>query len=275
MDVKWVLEEICHEDTVEDLKASLKKQGIDFKSFVSLPFTDKIPDLYGKEECVVVHGSIQACQNLQRNTSWIPGPWLNAEALACKNYYAHFGQYLLNSKYAMLPFGELKRCKEFLVDTLGVDGCVFIRPSSGLKCFVGQPIFAEKWDYEVDNTLGFYDVSPDTLCVVAPPVHIEREWRFIVAEGKVVTGSLYLERKQRVRKLNESTEALDFAQKMVDTGFNPDPVWVVDVAEAPDGLHLLEVGAFSCCGLYKCDTDIIVEAVSKAAINEWKDIMEV
>jgi hypothetical protein len=36
-----------------------------------------------------------------------------------------------------------------------------------------------------------YGVDDSEIVIVAPPKNIEKEWRFIVCEGKVLTGSLY------------------------------------------------------------------------------------
>jgi hypothetical protein len=33
----------------------------------------------------------------------------------------------------------------------------------------------------------------------------------------------------------------------------------------------MEIGCFSCAGLYECDKDVIIEEVSRVAIKEWQE----
>ena len=37
--------------------------------------------------------------------------------------------------------------------------------------------------------------------------------------------------------------------------------YVLDLAETAEGWSIIEVGATSCCGLYKCDMDAFIEAL--------------
>ena len=54
--------------------------------------------------------------------------------------------------------------------------------------------------------------------------------------------------------------------------FTPHLIWVCDVCKTKAGyFHVLEIGSFSCCGLYECDTDIIVEKVSAKAWTEFQE----
>jgi len=40
------------------------------------------------------------------------------------------------------------------------------------------------------------------------------------------------------------------------------PEHITDIAKTNNGWKILEVGASSCCGLYSCDMDLFVEAMS-------------
>jgi len=65
-------------------------------------------------------------------------------------------------------------------------------------------------------------------------------------------------------------EALALAQEVAQH-YNPNTAWIIDICQTKAGEYkLMEVGCFSCCGLYKCNRDIIVAAVSKAAAQEWE-----
>lgn len=60
--------------------------------------------------------------------------------------------------------------------------------------------------------------------------------------------------------MNKAKEILGYC---LAKGFNPAPSWVLDLAKVEDGWKLIEVGPSSCCGLYKCDTDLFIEALDK------------
>jgi len=62
--------------------------------------------------------------------------------------------------------------------------------------------------------------------------------------------------------------------EQVASCYQPDPIWVCDICETYTGiLYLLEIGCFSCAGLYACDTDLIVEAVNESAWKEYEELI--
>ncbi len=120
-------------------------------------------------------------------------------------------------------------------------------------------------DYEF---MGFNGFPQETLVVVSSPKQIVAEWRYVIADGQVVAGSQYMESGQRVSRPAEDPAALDFARSVLRTGYQPDPVWVLDVCQTGDrDYHLLEIGGFSFAGLYACDKDAVVQTVSSVALR--------
>lgn len=180
----------------------------------------------------------------------------------------------------MLPRGEIPRFLPFLRQTFGENGDLFIRPSSGHKSFTGKVFVEEYWDSDWEWVEEFTD--PESLIVISSPKLIDREWRFIVADGKVITGSLYKKRighifTSKYREINDANDfkdalALEKAKKIVAEGYCPDPMFVIDICEHNGQMFLLEIGSFSCAGLYNCNIQKIVDAAATLAIKEWEDI---
>ena len=57
--------------------------------------------------------------------------------------------------------------------------------------------------------------------------------------------------------------------------YNPDRCWTIDVAKTEFGTYkVLEIGCFSCAGLYGNNLEKVVKAVSLAALDEWKELNE-
>ena len=117
------------------------------------------------------------------------------------------------------------------------------------------------------NTLKLYDAFPETLCVVARPQNIKKEWRLVIAEENdkqsVIAHSQYRHNEQLTILQETPQEVLTFAQSLLNCGYEPDPMWTMDIAETSEGLSLLEVGSLSAAGWYDCDLEAIVDNVQR------------
>jgi hypothetical protein len=264
--VKWLLEPEVFEGEEEPLLATLTKLGVEYEAIkFGKPYEDYLKS-FKDTDCVVFHGSLQSGGLYQREAKWIPGVYCNLPKFECVYYYPRLGKNLLNADYIMLPFGELNRRKEWLLETFGDN--FFIRPSSGFKTFTGKVVTGETWDKDI-RLLGFCNIEPEAIVVVAPSAEIVTEWRLVVVDNKVIAASQY---KQKDRQ-EPSEEVWNYGQKVLDeSDYQPDPAWILDVCQIKNGeLKVVEVGSFSCCGLYDCDPEPIVQEVSRVAWREWQE----
>lgn len=275
MKPKWLLQTDIFEENLDILVEEIKRQGMECRIYDYQPFSycNDIIDEYYDEECVIVYGSLQfgAALNRNRDCTFIPGVYCKLDSFKCSYYYPFFGDTLLNHQYILLPYWDLLRRKDFIFDTLGRKACVFVRPDSGFKNFTGNVIHKQNWEKDVP-WLGDYDVDSHTLILVAPYQPVDREWRFVVVDGKIVSGSQY--RNASGTKLVEAElDIAAYAQSAVDkamsAGFTTDRAWCIDICETKESLHVLEIGCFSCAGLYVAPKEPIVREVSRAALEEW------
>lgn len=268
MTPKWLIEiDVFPEDT-DPLLESLERQGIGYTATKLYDIEEGL-SRYPGEDCVIFYGSLRTARQLRRKAKWIPGVYYNIPRYECVDYYAHLGKYLLNGNYIILPFGDLLRQKEFLYESVGADRAIFVRPSRADKPFTGRLIYKEYFDKDVDG-LGFKQMEPHELIVVSEPRNIKFEWRFIVVEGRVITGSQYKENDKVAIKEGYPQGAFDFAANIASI-FSPDLAWVCDVCQTKfDEFKIMEVGCFSCAGLYKCDREAVVKAVNESAVKEWE-----
>lgn len=275
MKPKWLLQTDIFEENLDILCDEIKRQGMEYRIYDHKHFDDgmEIISQYDEGDCVIVYGSLQMGQKFKKNSTFIPGVYCDLSKYDCSYYYPYFGNQLVNNNYIMLPFGELERRKHFLFDTFGEDNCVFIRPNSGFKNFTGTIVHKSNWEKDID-WLGSYDVSHDTIVVVSKPRSIDREWRFVVVDDKVVSGSQY--RNSSGCKLDDADEDAEiYAQCVVDKiAYRPERVWCLDICETFDIFYVLEVGCFSCAGLYVAPKEPIVREVSRVALEEWKEYNE-
>lgn len=275
MNVHWLLEKDVFSENLEPMKAAITGQGFDLKihDYTPMQSSRTYLDLYKYGECVVFYGTLGFGKQIAREASWVPGVYCNLAKLECSHYYAHLGEYLLNERYIMMPYADLKRRKEFVFDTLGIQGTVFVRPSSGSKLFHGQLLEIENFDKQYEK-LNFYDFSSDALVVLAEPVNLDAEWRLVVCDKKIIAASQYRMQDFMPKIMDNCPEDVrEFGQKIAEGEFQPDPAWVLDIARTRDGrLRLIEINSFSCSGLYACDKEAVVREVSKVALKEWQEI---
>ena len=291
MKAKWLIESLVFEENETELLASLAKYDIIYKSldeeeeqklkegllYASFPSNEfrnmkkNYLDFFDDDDCVVIRGSIQFCDMIRKEAKWIPGVYCNWDAFRCINYYPKFKSELLNGdEYMILPYGDLLRQKEFIFKTFGQSNTVFIRPDAGNKIFTGQAVQKEHFERDLE-TLGFYDVPDNELCIITYPVNVVAEYRFVVVGDKVIAGSEYRPTRKEIANGGDAVWA--YAQEVVDSlDYSPDRVWSLDVCRTKSGrTKVLEIGSFSCAGMYMCNNDAIVEHVSRAAVDEWEE----
>jgi hypothetical protein len=92
----------------------------------------------------------------------------------------------------------------------------------------------------------------------------------VVAGSEVVAASRYRTHGQEDVAAGVPQEVEQYAAELLGRiDWRPDAVFILDVCEAKDGLHVLELNAFSCSGLYGCDTGALVDRVNRVALAEW------
>ncbi len=294
MKTKWLIEKNLFTDTEPYLIKVLKKKQIEYKLIEYIPFENDlsyISKLFNDDDCVVFYGSLNLGIKIKRYVKWIPGVYLDETKYNCTSYYPIFGDLLVHKNYTMLPFGDLIRRKDYLYNLYnksGHSGHIFIRPNSGLKDFTGTVLSYNNYEEGI-KLCGFYDINPDLLVIVSDVKALHKEWRFVVVNQEVISGSLYrdwsypetiipgtttkdyiLMGSHSINELCTNDKAYNFANKCAKL-FNPEHVWTLDVTEMNGEFGLLEVGSFSGAGLYGNDLNIIVDKVSKAAEEEWNE----
>jgi len=291
MKVKWLLEPDVFEDNTDKLIEEIKKQGMEVNVIPYIPFDDDLAErclkIYNADECVVFYGSLNFGRKL-RKLPWIPGVYLNEKAFECTSYYPAIGRLLLHHEnYWMMPYGDLINHKTRIFDAFG--NKIFLRPNSGMKEFTGMVCWESDF-YDCIKLAGFYGVDPNMLVLISRVDPLEKEWRFVIVDGEPVAGSLYRDWSSP-EKIAPGTVTKDYVllnshsvwEKSDDKSalmtaveaakrYNPDRCWTIDIVKTEyRTYHVLEIGCFSCAGLYGCDLEKVVKTVSKAAEAEWNE----
>lgn len=260
---RWVLEPQPF-DGIPLLCEAIRQNGDDFSLLSELPFeTIDLTTLF--DEPLFFYGSLETAKRLGRLQPNIT-VFCNLDRLKCSYYFGYLSPYLINFDYRLVPLREISYKFETMTLRWECDS-LFVRPDRGDKPFTGGVFSCFDELYE---QLG----SPredqlDQLVVVVRPQKIKREWRFIVSSGEVLGYSLYHDATTNIDPHYFDRRLIDLCREVLGTGFEPDPLWTLDLAETEYGIGVVEANSFSCAGLYEEDLhpghlDRIVEAVNRA-----------
>jgi hypothetical protein len=256
----WLIEGGVYGAEADPLLEEIRRQGMVAEVVPHRALTKgPLPVVAGRPlapgDCVIGYGTFPFARQIQLHHGWVPGAWCSPEYLDCTAYYAHFGKFLLNQNYAIMPGVEAIRQREWLYSILGKDGEVFARPSGCHKLFVGRRVARESFE----GALAPARYDPATLVVVAAPRSIAREWRLVVAGDRVIAGSRYAESGARSIAPGYPEAVRDFAEAMLaEVRWRPDPIFMMDICESDGRLWLVELNGFSCSWLYQCDLAAVV-----------------
>jgi hypothetical protein len=134
----WLIEGGVYGDEATPLIDEIRRQGMSVHvvpyqvlKIDSIPIVDGSP--LGPGSCVIGYGTFPFARQIQLHHRWTPGAWCSEENLNCTTYFAHFGKYLLNQNYAVMPGVEAIRQRDWLFRVFGKDNEVFARPTSCLS----------------------------------------------------------------------------------------------------------------------------------------------
>jgi hypothetical protein len=252
----WIIEQSLHtEPFYEKLLPFLDRFGIPYELVKHVPFSHEIiPQPTPTQNNVVTLGSYGLALSA-KNNGWTPGAWENQNFDFCI-WSKGWEGFCLNQEAVVCTFGTVPKAESF-----------FIRPATDTKEFTGQVFsweeFAE-WQHKVIALRETYTtLDGNTNVIVGPVKNIKAEYRFIVVDGSVITGSLYKRGETALyQECNRDDPAFNFAQQMTDL-WVPDRVFALDVAISEDKYWVLEMGCFNAAGLYHCDIQKIVMAIEE------------
>ncbi len=232
---------------------SFEKLKLTYEIVKVRPFIDTF-DYQTNRKDVFVFGALKLA-DMARKLDWVPGAIVgpNHDFTVYSQYY---GDNLLNYDSKIYKFGdEIPFTSNFL----------FFRPVLDSKVFTGQVFNQFEWkikQYDLLNNGHVTSLTKDTLIQVSTSKWIDKEIRFWVVDGKIVTGSQYRLGNRNVLDDRIDLDAIIFAQEMVDI-YQLDKSFVMDVCLTDAGYKIVECGSISCAGFYKSDVQKTIIALEK------------
>lgn len=146
------------------------------------------------------------------------------------------------------------------------DTPVFLRPDADLKAFVGQVIDPRDTQKLLGAwSAGFSNFDRNLPVLVARPKEIYSETRVWMVDGEAVAAVQYRRLGKRTIVLHDDLppEMRQFAEECSWRFGSSHPVFVLDVAETPAGMKVVEINSFHASGFYHPDAVLpVVRAVS-------------
>ena len=262
--ITWILERDVFENGDVLLDAATRSGEI-IQRWTDDLWRDGFPEV--KTEHAIFHGSLQNARMIHERKLFQPGAFYHDEcydySFACRN----FPGFILNQKCVFTTIRDFLGDPVLIDDVAGVAGGFFTRPDSPLKHFSGRVLSKvgltkESFDY------GFYHDDLDLRIAVSEKRAIDREWRFVCVDHRVITGSEYIAKSRTGVRQVSVDSTWEYAQNIADQKLIPDKVYVVDVCLSEGQYKLLEFNPFSGADLYCCDAELLIEKIKECVCSK-------
>lgn len=256
--ITWILESnVFAEECFDRMVDHLKERSIDYKIVRIIPFVHEIEGKIPKvNDKVVVYGSIGS-QKLAEREGWSPGVWTGKEF--SEGYCGcRVGDLYLNYDMIICPISQaLDHAKMHGLDEF------FIKPHGDTKEFAGHVITANDFQSWYDKLISIgYLSDNDFEVAISMPKAVHDEFRLIIVDGKVSSGTLY-KRYGRGYSQPGYPEELNEIVSDLDKKFRPAPVYAIDFGATDMGWKVIEYNTFNSAGLYACDVGKIIDDINQ------------
>lgn len=270
----WILDSYILDRLTQYSRRSLvdvlSDQGYPYKIVERKPngFYDPIDPI--TDAPVVLYGSHQFVKATNPDGRFQPGGLGVNDRTAVTAYMSNLPlDWFLNKTGQFMTWSMFKQQAVEIFDA-AASRTLFIRPNSGFKTFAGQVIYLGTLDTDIETLDQLTGVMNDTLIFYNYVEKIEGEFRFVIVDGKVVTGSEYRWDGCLDIRIDYPESCFRLAQLVAEQPWQVDIAYTCDIALTEKGPKIIELNGFSCAGLYACDLEKVVCAVSDAALKEWR-----
>ena len=254
----WILQNnLFNEKAYQELLTTLVRFELPFSIHKVIPFIGELvppPEL--DTDNVICMGSY-SLRHVSKENNWYPGVF-DLEPFDFRVQLNHWKSHMLNHDSDVTTFE----------DCVFRDGLMFARPIHDSKVFAGKVMDREEFVAWQDRVMKLNlddgsGLNNNTLVQVCDCKKIYSEHRFWVVKGEVITGSTYKigDRVQYTTIRDPQYE--DFVNDRIKE-WEPLDAFVIDVADTPDGLKIVEINTLNSCGFYSCDMQRLVMGLEKA-----------
>jgi hypothetical protein len=236
------------EENYDHLIDALDRLELPYEIVDVLAFTDEV-DIKTKRTDIFPFGSLKLAR-ISKELGWYPGSQMNNnhDYLVYKDYYK---ENLLNYDSKIIKFGD--------EDFFSVDP-FFARPTKDTKVFTGKTFDMETWEKLRNDSLNNGHSSildKDTEIQISSIKRIQKEIRFWIVKGEIVTASQYKLGKRACCDALVDIAAYDFCNEMIKL-FQLNEAFVMDVCMCDYEYKIVELGCLNCAGFYHADLQKLI-----------------
>jgi hypothetical protein len=255
------------ENDLKQIQKACTKYGIAYEEVTIIPFVKELPE-FTIDENNIYYGSTTFINNVYEKLR-PKGVFFDQEKFLITNYINQWGDHMLNSD------AQLTTLSRLITHDYDDGDMFFIRPNADDKSFEGQVLeFREikKWQENItqfDNTkpLGEIDI------LISQPYNISKEWRCYIVNDEIITASLYRENfKTKKSAIDIPTDMISFVRERINE-YQPAIAFAIDIAFCGDDYYIIECGCINSVGLYHCDIEKLVVALSRT--NIYRELLKI
>jgi len=268
MKTKWIIQKNIFTEDVENIIKALKELELPYELIDVIPFSETLPDIPHYDGPVVAYGSTTLMRLADKN--WI---WYDDNTFKPSHWGQLLGYHYMNHGAKIMPLRDVLDNRKHN----WTHGERFIRPNSDFKLFSGA-IFRngdfKDWYDRVKSLIesGTYvTLTLDTSVSVAEIVYIRAEYRFFIADRRIVGASQYIKNGKLDRSVDIDWNACLLAHDTANRGWQLAPAYVVDIADTAEGYKIIEFNNFNSSGFYECNIKDIILGASNLALKEWNN----
>ena len=235
--------------------------------FSSMNFPEQIDINSSKSTCGIVYGSIQFVTKAVKETNLYPSSYYDPTRYELMNYMSEYQPSLfLNSDGFFVSFMWLYKRLSYYQSILGKK--IFVRPNSPKKLFTG--LIVESTD-DLDLMFKTSSVTYSTPVFISCAKHLEREIRYFIVDGQVVSHSQYHKNHEICITEDDDIECRKLAQKVADQTEEFHNTFVCDVGLWNGIPRVVELNCINTSGWYLGDINAIMGSLNDKLIKDYKD----
>lgn len=278
--MKWVVQtNVYAEEGFETLLATLERFKLEHVVVKVVPFEGRLEPLQGElpedGANVIVMGSYTLAR-VAKQRGWSPGSFL--DNLDFRKQHIFWGDHMLNADARVCKFDEVL---SVLRDMYTVKGetipTFFLRPVDDSKAFTGYVLdVAEfvQWRENlrrmpetadpVNDPLGVNLMTLETEVMICTKKDIYNETRCWIVDSRLITYSGYkVGTIKRYTPPEEVDQRIQWFASARAHEWSPNRAYVMDIADTPNGLKIVEVNNLNSAGWYKGDLQKLVDALER------------
>ena len=257
--VKWVIQKtLAGAKTLNDLTSAVAKSGAACELIDVMPFSVELNYESSDNLKPVIYGSTTFMLLAYKHEYLSAGVFFDDRKFLMSEYIKHWGLKVLNNDAIVIKAGELNNLE------YDNNHLLFVRSNEDTKALSGELIKFQDLKIMVNGVLNESPyLTDDTELLLSSPKTIDKEWRNIIVQGKVISSFRYgMYGELNFDGNDVPNDMIPFVEDLCEV-FTPHDIFVMDVCYCDGEYFVIECNCFNGSGIYSDDLLMVVCAVNE------------